>query len=279
MCVTSPPYYGTRNYKVDRQIGLESNPDDYIQRLVWVFDQVRRVLKDDGTLWLNLGDSYAKKDYDHVHKGSLLGIPWAVSVQLMMRGWRLRNDIIWVRSNPMPESVKNRFTKSHEYIFLFSKSDKYLFNQQKEPCSESNVKDFLRRKTLNNKGRGKGSYEEARPDLCRSRADYMPKDFMRNKRDVWTVQQQPFRGAHFAVFPPNLIRPCILAGSNSGDVVLDPFMGSGTTGVVCKEIGRRYVGVDLNPEYVEIAQKRIAETLPDGYQEARSTIMNSNKEI
>jgi site-specific DNA-methyltransferase (adenine-specific) len=250
MCVTSPPYYNQRDYGVDGQIGREKTPNDYVARLVQVFDEVKRVLKDNGTLFINIGDTYVYKE--------LVGIPWRLVLALKDCGWILKNDIIWNRVNPMPESVKNRFTKSHEYVFFFSKSEEYLFNQQKEPCSESNVKDFLRRKTLNNKSKGKGSYEDARPDLSRSRADYMPKDFMRNKRDVWTVQQQPFTGGHFASYPPNLIRPCVLAGSNPGDVVLDPFMGAGTTVLVCQEEGRKWVGIELNAEYAKIAKMRIA---------------------
>jgi len=289
-CVTSPPYYGLRDYGINGQIGLEETPDKYIERLVEVFREVKRVLRDDGTLWVNIGDSYAGSGHGYLseirgkqatNKGTLfmanrppaavpvglkqkdlIGIPWMLAFALRADGWYLRQDIIWQKPNPMPESVVDRCTKSHEYIFIMSKSKNYYFNQIKESCSQSNVDDFLRRKRRKmtaQKCNSNGFYKETRPDLCRSRDNYMPNNFMRNKRSVWTVYPQPFKGAHFATFPPELIRPCILAGSRPGGIVLDPFFGSGTTGLVATEHGRGFIGVEINPEYVKIAQKRLSD--------------------
>lgn len=256
-CVTSPPYFGLRDYGNDQQIGLEKTPDEFVNKLVEVFREVRRVLKDDGTLWLNLGDSYGDKQ--------LLGIPWKVAFALQADGWYLRQDIIWSKPNPMPEPVKDRCTKSHEYIFLLSKSPKYYYDHEaiKEDCSENNIQDFMRRKTLNNKGKGSGTYEEARPDLARSRSDYMPSDFKRNKRSVWEVTPKPYSGAHFAVYPPELIEPCILAATKKGDTVLDPFGGSGTTAGVALKHKRKAILCELNPEYASIVDDRIKDIFPD----------------
>ena len=265
-CVTSPPYFGLRDYGVDGQIGNESLPEEYIESLVGVFRAVKRVLKDDGTLWLNLGDSYSRGDRGtlNIKPKDLIGIPWRVAFALQGDGWFLRQDIIWHKPNPMPESIKDRCTKAHEYIFLMSKSPKYYYDNDaiKERCEESNIEDYKRRKTLNNKGAGKGSYEEARPDLSRGREAYMPSDFMRNKRSVWTVPTKPFKDAHFATFPKKLIKPCILAGSNRNDVVLDPFCGAGTTGLVASENGRGFLGAEINPEYKKIADRRISAAQP-----------------
>lgn len=273
----------------DDQLGLESTPEEYVASMVDVFRAVKRVLKDDGTLWLNLGDTYCGaghkddgKDPKHKegrnwdgHKApnnkveglkpkDLIGIPWRVAFALQADGWYLRQDIIWHKPNPMPEPVKDRCTKSHEYIFLMSKSAKYYYNNDaiKERCEESNIEDYKRRNTFDNKGTGKGSYEEARPDLCRGREAYMPDDFMRNKRDVWTVNTQPYKDAHFATFPTKLIEPCVLAGSQVGDTVLDPFAGSGTTGLVSVENGRNFVGVELNSDYKKLAEQRINTAQP-----------------
>lgn len=256
-CVTSPPYFGLRDYGNDQQIGLEQTPEEFVNKLVEVFREVRRVLKDDGTLWLNLGDSYGDKQ--------LFGIPWRVAFALQADGWYLRQDIIWSKPNPMPEPVKDRCTKSHEYIFLLSKSPKYYYDHEaiKEDCSESNIQDFMRRKTLNNKGKGLGTYEEARPDLARSRSDYMPSDFKRNKRSVWEVTPKPYSGAHFAVYPPELIDPCILAATKKGDTVLDPFGGSGTTAGVALKNKRKAILCELNPEYASIVDDRIKDIFPD----------------
>ena len=245
MCVTSPPYYGLRNYgDEENQIGLEESPEEYIQNLVEVFRKVRDNLTDDGTLWLNIGDSYynyrpgkgqalSKQTVSNTRqdlpdkcarrgnklKGlkekDLIGIPWMLAFALRADGWYLRQDIIWNKPNPMPESVRDRCTKSHEYIFLLSKSQNYYFDVDaiKEPT--------------------------------------------RRKRSVWTVNNKPYRGAHFAVFPPDLIEPCIRAGSKEGDIVLDPFMGSGTTAMVAKSLKRYYMGCELHEEYGDLIQERV----------------------
>lgn len=232
--VTSPPYYGLRDYGVDGQLGLEQTPEDYVQAMVEVFREARRVLRDDGTLWLNLGDSYAGAGYsNHANTGGakcsdggkqrhlsgtglknkdLIGIPWRVALALQADGWYLRQDIIWHKPNPMPESVKDRCTKAHEYIFMLTKSQKYYYDAEsvKEDCSPANVADYKRRRTMDNKG--KGGYASVRGDLSGSREQYMPTDFKRNRRSVWTVTSKPYKGAHFATFPPDLIAPCVLAG-------------------------------------------------------------------
>lgn len=290
-CITSPPYYGLRNYGVLGQIGLEKTVEEYVEKIVEVFREVRRVLKDDGTVWLNIGDSYAtgttaeRKQSINPGVGAnreeaqnsvprvgtpmgcktkdLIGVPWLVAFALRADGWYLRQDIIWQKPNAMPESVKDRCTKSHEYIFLLSKSSKYYFDATaiKEPCSTVTIEDFKKRKNMNNKGGRPGTFgAEARPDLYRGRADYIPKDFMRNKRDVWTINTGGFRGAHFAVFPEKLVEPCILAGCPEGGTVLDPFAGSGTTGVVARRLRRNFLGIEINPEYHEMAKNRIAAT-------------------
>ncbi len=290
-CVTSPPYYGLRDYDIDGQLGLESSPLLYVERLVSIFRQVKRVLRSDGTLWLNLGDSYCapngrsagnsyenkgpksqlkhmvaaqdigiRKKFGDAKPKDLLGIPWRVAFALQDDGWYLRQDIIWAKPNPMPESVKDRCTKSHEHIFLLSKSAKYFYDAEalKEPCSPGNVNDFLKRKTLNNKGDHGGT----RKDLSRSREDYMPEDFKRNRRDVWTITTRPYPAAHFAVFPPTLPELCIQAGCPEDATVLDPFHGAGTTGLVALRLGREYIGIELNPEYVELSKKRIYNDAP-----------------
>jgi len=285
-CVTSPPYWGLRDYGEDNQLGQEETPEQFVENLVKVFQEVRRVLRDDGTVWLNLGDSYCGTGHkgdtiDPRYQGrngqkvainnkiqglkqkDLVGIPWRVAFALQADGWYLRQDIIWSKPNPMPEPVKDRCTKSHEYIFLLTKSSKYYYDSEaiKEDCSESNIQDFMKRKTLNNKGKGSGTYEEARPDLARSRADYMPSDLKRNKRSVWEVTPKPYSGAHFATYPPDLIKPCILAGCPEGGTVLDPFGGSGTTAQVANNLNRNAILCELNPEYVDIAKGRLHDSL------------------
>lgn len=282
-CVTSPPYYGLRDYGHDEQIGLEETPEAYVQKMVEVFREVKRVLKDDGTLWLNLGDSYCHKvdshktnskkqqsnkgaDWDMVKRNfdgmsiktkDLIGIPWMVAFALRADGWYLRQDIIWHKPNPMPESVTDRCTKAHEYIFLLSKSQRYYYDSDaiKEPLSQATIDDLANRKNMNNKGDHGGT----RKDLARSRDEYVPDDGMRNKRSVWTVTTKPYSGAHFATFPYDLIAPCILAGAPEGGVVLDPFMGSGTTAHTALRLGRQYIGCELNPEYIKLAQQRLAQ--------------------
>lgn len=279
-CVTSPPYYGLRNYGVDGQIGLEQTPEEYIQKLVQVFREVHRVLNQDGTLWVNIGDSYAtssggqpptntrnsqghtpKKVPAGYKKKDLIGIPWMLAFALREDGWYLRQDIIWQKPNCMPESVKDRCTKSHEYIFLLSKSPKYYFAA--EAISEPVAKNTIKRCVQNNGpmprfGGSKYGDNTAAESRTKSGKEQFPKS-RRNKRDVWSVSTRGFKGAHFAVFPEKLVEPCILAGCPEGGLVLDPFAGSGTTGVVAKRLGRKFLGIEINPEYQSMATKRISE--------------------
>lgn len=236
-CVTSPPYWSLRDYDIPGQIGLEPTIDQFINRLVEVFSEVKRVLTDDGVLWLNIGDAYTSGDRGYrapdkknpvramayrpdtpegLKPKDLIGIPWKLAFALQRDGWYLRSDIIWHKPNCMPESVKDRPTRSHEYVFLFSKSERYYYNN-----------------------------------------DAIREENGRNKRTVWSIPTQPFKGAHFATFPTTLIEPCILAGSHPSDFVLDPFFGSGTVGVICDKLGRRYVGIELQPEYIKIAIERL----------------------
>lgn len=287
-CITSPPYWGLRDYGEDDQIGLEQTPDEYVEQLCLVFDEVWRVLADDGTLWLNLGDSYANaggvSQPDRSHSGGtrgsrgeqgsassrggverpsaisgaikqkdLVGIPWRVAFALQARGWYLRSEIIWHKPNPMPESVTDRPTKSHEHIFLLSKSAKYFYDH------EAIKEDALTEPTSRNKNAEGYQADYAGGDRFSPGERVFGADGKRNKRDVWTVPTQPFAGAHFAVYPPALIEPCVLAGSRDGDTILDPFSGSGTTGVVALRNGRNYVGTELNPEYAELSKKRISD--------------------
>lgn len=267
-CVTSPPYWGLRDYGVEGQLGLEKTPDEYVAKMVDVFREVRRVLRNDGTLWLNLGDSYAsggRSTRDHDEKlaarhldyrapnppglkpKDLVGIPWRVAFSLQADGWYLRQDIIWAKPNPMPESVRDRCTKAHEYIFLLAKSERYYFD------SEAVKEKAIGGAPAGNKSGNKGRIQKAgwSYDPAKSRPE------MRNRRSVWTVTTKPFKGAHFATFPPDLIEPCVKAGCPIGGTVLDPFFGAGTTGVVSKKLGREYLGIELNPEYIVIAEKRI----------------------
>jgi len=288
MCVTSPPYYGLRDYGIDGQIGLEETSELYIQKLVDIFREVYRVLRDDGTLWVNIGDSYngykgnrVNDNFGSIYAGfrnqparpanydlecknlkskDLIGIPWLLAFALRADGWYLRQDIIWAKPNPMPESVTDRCTKSHEYIFLFSKSEKYLFNHK----DIMEIANYDGRKDTVMKGSNKYNNGDIYTTFVARGHERWQEDeegnFVRNKRDVWTVNTKPYQGAHFAVFPPALIRPCILAGSRRGGVVLDPFFGSGTTGQVAIEEGRNYIGIELNPDYVELANKRLEKT-------------------
>jgi len=245
MCVTSPPYYGLRNYGDEgKQIGLEDTPEEYINNLVNIFRSVRNCLSDDGTLWVNIGDSYynyrpgkgqalvkqtvsaTKQDLpdkcarrgnklEGLKEKDLIGIPWMLAFALRADGWYLRQDIIWNKPNPMPESVRDRCTKSHEYMFLLSKNQNYYFDV-----------DVIKEPT-------------------------------RRKRSVWNINKKPYKGSHFAVFPPELITPCILAGSEENDIVLDPFIGSGTTAMVARDLGRHYIGCELHEEYNDLIQQRV----------------------
>jgi len=282
-CVTSPPYFGLRDYGADRQIGLEQTPDAFVQELVDVFRDVRRVLRDDGTLWLNLGDSYnayngnrgassgsanqrhheimpalpggAGLTVPDLKNKDLIGIPWRVAFALQADGWYLRQDIIWHKPNPMPESVRDRCTKAHEYIFLLSKGPRYYFDNEaiKEPAVGGTSKGNGQRLAEQAIARTGGiiSGGTAKSTLGTSA------DQTRNRRSVWSVPTRPFKGAHFATFPPDLIEPCILAGCPTGGTVLDPFSGAGTTGLVCQQTGRGYVGVELNPDYLELQRQRL----------------------
>ena len=286
-CVTSPPYFGLRDYGVDGQIGLEETPDAYVNKLVGVFREVRRVLRDDGTLWLNLGDSYSgsgkgvwdapeerkiavKETYRpsvnpvKVQTGlkpkDLIGIPWRVAFALQADGWYLRQDIIWHKPNPMPESVRDRCTKAHEYIFLLSKGPRYYFDAEaiKEPAINAGSRVSLGEKSFSKRqANGAG----VKPSGNGNAAHYDVPEF-KNKRSVWTVTTKPYKGAHFATFPPDLIEPCVLAGCPVGGVVLDPFGGAGTTGLVAVKHGRKAILLELNPEYVKMASDRIDSVTP-----------------
>ena len=291
-CVTSPPYWGLRDYGHDGQIGLESTPEEYVARMVEVFREVKRLLKDDGTLWLNIGDSYASmqrsgkkespgvgakqemppirtkirwgkgggtnffwriptEEYGDIKPKDLVGIPWMLAFALRADGWYLRQDIIWHKPNPMPESVTDRCTKSHEYVFLLSKSERYYY-------SADAIDEPLESKPHAPGNRAGKDDGHLRNDLG---TDSMQKVWgasgRRNKRSVWTITTKPYSGAHFAVMPADLVKPCIMAGCREGGVVLDPFSGSGTTAMVARDLSCRYVGIELNPEYVEISLKRL----------------------
>lgn len=282
MCVTSPPYFGLRDYGVDGQIGLEATPDEYIARLVDVFREVRRVLADDGTLWLNLGDSYANdtkwggqttgKHAAALHgktplvrakrslglkSKDLLMIPARVALALQADGWYLRSDIIWHKPNPMPESVNDRPTKAHEYLFLLAKSERYYYDAA--AIAEPSARPGDVQGTSKTEGMGPG-YDGNRTRMGLLRGIAVGET--RNRRTVWTVATQPYSGAHFATFPPALIEPCVLAGSRPGDTVLDPFAGAGTTGLVADRLGRASILIELNPQYARMAQRRIVDDAP-----------------
>ena len=262
-CVTSPPYYALRDYGMDGQIGRESSPKEYVSRLTEVFAEVRRVLRPDGTLWLNLGDTYAGRGEEEIKPKDLIGIPWMAAFALRDDGWYLRNDIIWMKENPMPESVKDRCARCYEHIFLFSKSKKYFFDYKaiSEPIAPATAERLKRGMKGGNKY-GKPVPGQPQPQsINRPREHGEIKDAdinpLRNKRDVWKINTVPFKGGHYAAYPPKLVETCLLAGCPEGGIVLDPFMGSGTTGMVASQMGRHFVGVELNPEYTELAYKRI----------------------
>ncbi|MDR6907492.1 DNA modification methylase [Agromyces sp. 3263] len=247
--VTSPPYFGLRDYGEDGQIGAERSLEEYITRLLFLFRDLREVLTDDGTLWLNLGDSYGAGK-------QLLGVPWRVAFALQDDGWVLRSDIIWAKPNPMPESVTDRPTKAHEYLFLLAKSPRYYYDavavaDQVRPENRAHAERYSATKRhsirANPNRNDAGGVEASQAGF--GRADLST----RNKRTVWEIAPVPFSGAHFAVYPPELIRPCILAGSAPGDTVLDPFSGSGTTGMVATQEGRKYIGIDLNRDYLDLS--------------------------
>jgi len=326
-CVTSPPYFGLRDYGTAEQIGLEQTPDEFVAKLVQVFTEVHRVLKDDGTLWLNLGDSYSSggrkerdtdpklpqrnngfRPNDGLKPKDLIGIPWMVAFALRSAGWYLRQDIIWHKPNPMPESVTDRCTKAHEYIFLLSKSQRYYYDhkaimQDAKGSSIQRLSQDVENQAGSSRVPGKtngtmkaraswngstfdkgktGEMMETRGGIVKSgnkerkpaSARGIPDDSdtglcgslpwegaKANKRSVWTVTTKPFKEAHFATFPPDLIEPCILAGCPEGGVVLDPFMGAGTTALVSRSLDRNYIGFELNEEYIQIAESRLKRNL------------------
>lgn len=306
-CVTSPPYFGLRDYGVEGQLGLEATPEEYVANLVRVFRQVGRVLRDDGTLWLNLGDSFTSggrgsrapdgknpeaialdqsrpKTPDGLKPKDLIGIPWMVAFALRADGWYLRQDIIWHKPNPMPESVRDRPTKGHEYLFLLSKNERYHYDAEaiREPAEHSSIKRWrqdVESQTGSTRANGgektngpmKAVGGPRRSDKQRGhsrthqgfneRWDGLDKseqaEMGRNKRSVWTVATKPFSGAHFATYPPELVEPCILAGCPAGGVVLDPFFGAGTTGLVADRLGRDCIGIEINAAYRDIAIERL----------------------
>lgn len=298
-CVTSPPYFGLRNYGHPDQIGQEATPEEFVATMVEVFHEVRRVLKSDGTLWLNLGDSYANTNRGHNSNGfgglngsnvknkdmsapnrtvpiptglkpkDLIGIPWMVAFALRADGWYLRQDIVWAKPNPMPESVTDRCTKSHEYIFLLTKSERYYYDheaiKERAVCGWNDSQFQVGKTAEHQLGRAqkvrpsaaKGSFNGKTEAMAETGQNaFRAVTETRNKRSVWTVPTKPYSEAHFATYPPALITPCILAGTHPGDIVLDPFGGSGTTGQVALERGRRAIIIELNPDYAEIAERR-----------------------
>lgn len=318
-CVTSPPYWGLRDYGDDGQIGLEQTPDEYVSEMVAVFRQVHRILADDGVLWLNLGDTYAGNNSRASNNGragygnpretvvsripeglkpkDLIGIPWRVAFALQADGWWLRQDIIWHKPNPMPESVTDRCTKSHEYVFLLTKDNRYFFNHEaiKEPAvyagDNRGARTDSRRGTRMNSMSGvtkamknkrnvwkqnidihkmaQNIYEYALLNGMGASPDIIEQMIANEIYDVngmdsvWTLSTKPFKGAHFAVMPESLVLPCVLAGSKPGDTVLDPFTGSGTVAVVALDNGRNFVGTEINSEYADIAYNRIIERKPE----------------
>lgn len=292
-CVTSPPYFGLRDYGCDGQIGLELTPNEFVATLVQVFREVHRVLRDDGTLWLNLGDSYNNTDkwgggqnigkhtvasdgavpsfqvrekrpkMDGLKPKDLIGIPWRVAFALQADGWYLRSDIVWSKPNPMPESVTDRPTKAHEYIFLLTKSQKYFYDadavRETSEWNRENNPEWQHQRAETNARKGVGNRNAASGGFTKWDASQG-----RNKRTVWEVATQSCKEAHFATFPPKLIEPCILAGSRAGDTTLDPFSGAGTTALVSHRLGRKSIGCELNPDYIGIAAKRIGNPLFGG---------------
>ena len=305
-CITSPPYWGLRDYGHEGQIGLEETPEAYVARMVEVFREVRRVLRDDGTLWLNLGDTYnnfrVSMNGQSVHNGEqrgkppgrravdrslkekdLVGIPWRVAFALQADGWWLRQDIIWHKPNPMPESVRDRCTKAHEYLFLLTKSERYFYDAEaiSEPVTVTTTKR-LSQPTLSTQagsdrvpGKTNGTMKAVGPLFGGSKYGHSddPKHATksgnvyeipdesgrRNRRSVWTITTKPYSGAHFAVMPADLVEPCVLAGCPEGGTVLEPFAGSGTTLAVAAELGRNAIGCELNPDYIKLAEARIRE--------------------
>tara|TARA_R100000008_G_scaffold86873_1_gene82252 strand:- start:333 stop:1259 length:927 start_codon:yes stop_codon:yes gene_type:complete len=277
--VTSPPYWGLRNYGEEDQLGLESTPEEYTDNMVKVFRGVRDAMKDDGTLWLNIGDSYAssgqfgKPDEQAIGtkglafgraptpKGlkvkDLVGIPWKLAFALQKDGWYLRQDIIWAKGNPMPESVKDRCTKSHEYIFLLTKSPRYYYDYK--AIAEKSIYFETDKRALKGRVPHKSGKSASEDNQYAIDGVGFSEDGLKNKRSVWNINTKPSNVAHFAVFPEKIPELCIKAGSKIGDTVLDPFFGSGTTGWVAQRLQRKWIGIELNPEYVNIAKQRFVQ--------------------
>lgn len=286
MCVTSPPYYGLRDYGTERQIGMEESPQEYVKNLTEIFMEVHRVLKPTGTLWLNIGDSYAgsgkgpmslavagngknktlyeknkrvqevPKTWAGIKPKDMIGIPWMLAFSLRENGWYLRSDIIWKKRNCLPESVKDRPTKCYEHIFLLSKEKKYYYDYKaiQEPLMDVSKARYKRGRSANSKYVGQQGITQVRENFSDFDQEF------RRKRDVWEVSTNTYKmDEHFAMYPEKLIEPCILAGCPKGGIVLDPFFGSGTTGAVSKRLGRQYVGIEINPKYCEKAGQRIAQ--------------------
>lgn len=265
-CVTSPPYYALRDYEAEGQIGQEDTPEMYINRLVEVFREIRRVLRPDGTAWLNISDTYCKSARQGCKVKDLLGIPWRLALALREDGWYLRSDIIWVKRNTLPESVKDRCTRCYEHVFQLTKSRHYHYDYMAiaEPVAPSTIARMKRGNNgspkyraipgqhVQNINKGRKAVGEAQGKLPTHR----------NKRDVWAINTEPYSGAHFAAFPSKMAETCILAACPAGGVVLDPFFGSGTTGVAAVRNGRRFIGIDINPAYCVLAQERINKELP-----------------
>lgn len=302
-CVTSPPYWGLRDYGVKGQIGLEKTMEEYIEKILDVFALVREVLRDDGTIWLNMGDSYSagtnayssfRRDRAHVSVPSgfkknllkpknLCGMPWRIALALQAEGWFLRSDIIWHKPDCVPESVNDRPTKAHEYVFLLSKSKKYFYDVDSIRVPVKNPQDntvddldraFSRKRSTAVEGR-QGELKRHLPGNCQDglgKGYSMPKKWNdqkgRNARTVWTIASQKLSQTHFATFPEKLVEPCILAGAPEGGTVLDPFMGSGTVGVVSERLNRRWIGVELNGEYCAMAEERISLAKAGGFQKS-----------
>ena len=286
-CVTSPPYYGLRDYGMDGQIGREQTPGQYIERLTAVFSELRRVLRPDGTFWLNISDTYcgtnskgalADPKYPEGRTGQglsvtqkvegckpkdMIGIPWLLAFALRADGWYLRNDIIWEKANPMPESVRDRCARSYEHIFLLTKSKKYYFNHLAiaEPIAATTAARMRAGRTDSNKYAGYVPGQNSIQNINRPRAAGTYNELnispLRNRRDIWRINTVPYSGAHFAAYPPKLAETCILAGCPENGIVIDPFFGSGTTGLAAKGLNRRYIGAELNPEYCLLARDRI----------------------
>jgi len=288
-CITSPPYWGLRDYGMSGQFGLEKTPEEYVAKMVGMFREVKRVLKKEGTCWLNLGDSYMSGGGASRHHGytdpkwkearkiehfepqayphktikpkDLVGIPWRVAFALQSDGWYLRQDIIWAKPNPMPESVTDRCTKSHEYIFLLAKSQKYYFDNEAIKEDSVDLESYQGRRFRNATKIALLKGRPGTPNTLEKKGGQFNKKYEKcNKRSVWTITTKPFREAHFATFPEDLITPMVLAGCPKGGLILDLFIGAGTTGVVAKKLGRNYLGIELNPKYVKMAEERIRAT-------------------